>query len=319
MAEFLPLLKWKRQRSGQRWTAVDVVKTQVNNGRETETTDEEWQTAKCTCASVLVCWLVAYWLTSKKKLQHGMYCCYTWVWNEFWFDLLAPDLSNYNRSTVLRSLDTGPYTAWPANEPWIQTAAGDVTAFLMGGRILPVHLDAPDAQYYLHPNTNTHRWRDAMQPSRRIGVGDVYWVTDSWRQSQWVWAQLPLGLCPGVLRTVEYDAQCLRTLSSTFEGSWWNLRVGLVPCRMRPVDHGLQSIGSTKFYVFFPERARLRSRCNRTTAATRFFSFLSNLIFTDFENQRQSNAVHSNVYKHAACNVMRHVSCPTSIPLATEL
>jgi len=87
---------------------------------------------------------------------------------------------------------------------------------------------------------------------------------------------------------------------------------------MRPVDHGLQSIGGTKFYVFFLERARLRSRRNRTTAATRFFRFLFNLIFADFENQRQNNTVHSNVYKHAACNVTRHVSRPT-IPLAAEL
>jgi len=57
-------------------------------------------------------------------------------------------------SLHVSTLDTDPYTAQWANELWIQTAAVDDTAFVMGKlrpldalirRILPVRLDAPDA------------------------------------------------------------------------------------------------------------------------------------------------------------------------------
>ena len=67
-------------------------------------------------------------------------------------------------SLHVSALDTDPYTVQRANELWIQTAAVDVTAFVMGKlrlldalirRILPVRLDAPDADapdaYYPNP------------------------------------------------------------------------------------------------------------------------------------------------------------------------
>jgi len=62
-----------------------------------------------------------------------------------------------HRSLHVAALDTGPYTAQWANEPWIQTAAVDVMTFVMGKlrlldvliiRIIPVRRaprDAPDA------------------------------------------------------------------------------------------------------------------------------------------------------------------------------
>jgi len=67
------------------------------------------------------------------------------------------------------ALDTDPYTAQQANEPCIQTAAVDVTAFVMGKlhlldtlirRILPVRLAAPDA-YYPNPQISP----DCSSPS----------------------------------------------------------------------------------------------------------------------------------------------------------
>ena len=76
-----------------------------------------------------------------------------------------------HRSLDVAALDTGPYTVRQANEPWIQTAAVGVTAFIMGKlrvldalirRILPVRLDAPDADapdaYYPNPYLITGIW-----------------------------------------------------------------------------------------------------------------------------------------------------------------
>jgi len=110
------------------------------------------------------------------------------------------------------------------------------------------------------------------------------------------------------------EHECLYQVTA---GSYRDRVIG---CRiLRPVECGSQSIGDTKVYDFFPEGARLRNRRNITIAATRFFCFLFYLIFTDFTENKRQNTVHSNVYKHAACSVMRDVSCPTSIPLAAEL
>jgi len=81
------------------------------------------------------------------------------------------------------------------------------------------------------------------------------------------------------------------------------------------------SIGGTKLYDFFQNVHACVTRRNITIAASRFFCFLFNLILPILPTancKRQSNT-DSNVYKHAACSVMRDVSCPTSIPLAAEL
>ena len=47
---------------------------------------------------------------------------------------------------------------------------------------------------------------------------------------------------------------------------------------MRPVDRVCNPLAAPNFTTFLPESARLRNRRNITTAATRFFCFLFNLI-----------------------------------------
>jgi len=82
-------------------------------------------------------------------------------------------------SLHVSALDTDPYTAQRANELWIQTAAVDVTAFVMGKlrlldavirRILPVRLDAPDADAPAHITQTLCPHR----PKYYIGPSEAY-------------------------------------------------------------------------------------------------------------------------------------------------